>query len=104
MKKQIVKFVQPWLHPIVREKTKATVGFGTKFNLGLGECGLGSTVKRSYDAYNESAVLVETVECFEKRTGHYPERVLSDQLYRIRGNYSYCKHHGIPLSGGTVGK
>nr|WP_207663103.1 transposase [Clostridium sp. Marseille-P2415] len=49
-------------------------------------------------------VLIEAVERFKKRTGHYPERVLADQIYRTRGNRSFCKLHGIRLSGPKLGR
>lgn len=49
-------------------------------------------------------VLIEAVERFKKRTGHYPERVLADQIYRTRGNRSFWKLHGIRLSGPKLGR
>ena len=55
-----------------------------KFDLSIDDSGLGKIEKISYDAYNESTVLVEAVERFRVRTGHYPERLLADQIYRIR--------------------
>ena len=55
-------------------------------------------------AYNESAVLVEAVERFRERTGHYPERLLADQIYRTRDNRNFCKLHGIRLSGPKLGR
>ena len=53
-----------------------------KFDLSIDDSGLGKIEKISYDAYNESTVLVEAVERFRVRTGHYPERLLADQIYR----------------------
>ena len=47
------------------------------------------------DAYNENTVLKEAAERFRERTGHYPERILADQIYRTRENRKYCKMHGI---------
>ena len=55
--------------------------------------------KLSFDAYNESEVLKTAVENYKQRTGHYPERVLADQIYRNRSNLNFCKEHGIRLSG-----
>ena len=55
--------------------------------------------KLSFDAYNESEVLKTAVENYKHRTGHYPERVLADQIYRNRSNLNFCKEHGIRLSG-----
>lgn len=46
----------------------------------------------------KSACLIEVAERFEEHTGYYPERVLADQIYRIRGDRSYCKEREIRLS------
>lgn len=39
-----------------------------------------------------------------ERTGHYPERILADKIYRNRNNLSYCKEHGIRLSGPSLSR
>ena len=101
---RIVSISQPWIRPIVRGKTKAPVEFGAKFDLSLDENGLGRIEKISYEAYNESTVLIEAIERFKERTGHYPERVLADQIYRTRENRGFCKIHGICLSGPKLGR
>lgn len=101
---RIVSIAQPWLRPIVRGKTKAPVEFGAKFDLSVDDDGLGRIEKISYDAYNESTVLIEAVERFKERTGHYPERLLADQIYRTRDNRNFCKAHGIRLSGPKLGR
>jgi len=44
------------------------------------------------------------VERYKDRTGHYPERVLVDQVYRTRKNRDYCKEHGIRMSGPKPGR
>lgn len=44
------------------------------------------------------------MERYKTRTGHYPERVLAEQIYRTRENRSYCKMHGIRLSGPKLGR
>ena len=101
---RIVSIAQPWIRPIVRGKTKAPVEFGAKFDLSVDDNGLGRIEKISYDAYNESTVLIEAVERFKERTGHYPERLLADQIYRTRDNRNFCKTHGIRLSGPKLGR
>lgn len=101
---RIVSISQPWIRPIVRGKTKVPVEFGAKFDLSIDDSGLGRIEKISYDAYNESTVLVEAVERFRVRTGHYPERLLADQIYRTRDNRKFCKLHGIRLSGPKLGR
>ena len=50
------------------------------------------------------ATLQKAVERFQKRTGHYLERILADQIYRTRDNRRYCKGHGIRLSGPHLGR
>ena len=64
----------------------------------------GRIEKISFEAYNESTCLTEAVERFKERTGYYPNRVLADQIYRTRANRSYCKEHGIRLSGAKLGR
>ena len=101
---RIVSIGQPWLCPIVRGKATAPVEFGAKFDLSLDTEGYGRIERISFDPYNEEATLQEAVERFKKRTGHYPERVLADQIYRTRDNRRYCKGHGIRLSGPRLGR
>lgn len=101
---RIVSISQPYLRPIVRGKVKAPVEFGVKFDLSLDGEGYGRIEKISFEAYNESTCLQEAVERYKKRTGHYPERLLADQIYRTRGNRKYCKLHGIRLSGPKLGR
>ena len=51
--------------------------------------------KQSFDAYNESDVLIGAIERYEQREGYYPELVLVDKIYRNRKNLGFCKGHGI---------
>ncbi len=101
---RIVSILQPWLQPIVRGKVKTPVEFGAKLDLSLDSEGCGRIEKISFEAYNESACLIEAAERFKDRTGYYPERVLADQIYRTKENRSYCKGHGIRLSGPKLGR
>ena len=101
---RIVSISQPWLRPIVRGKAKAPVEFGAKFDLSLDSEGYGRIEKISFEAYNESASLIEATERFRERTGYYPKRILADQIYRTRDNRNYCKDHGIRLSGPKLGR
>jgi len=101
---RIVSIQQPYLRPIVRGKTKNPVEFGAKFDLSIDEKGYGRIEKLSFDPYNESTCLQKAVENYRKRTGHYPERVLVDQIYRTRGNRDYCKDKGIRISGPKLGR
>ncbi len=101
---RIVSIEQPYLRPIVRGKTKAPVEFGAKFDLSVDEKGYGRIEKISFEAYNESTCLQGAVERYHQRTGHYPERVLVDQIYRTRDNRKYCKSKDIRLSGPKLGR
>ncbi|MFG6342227.1 MAG: transposase [Lachnospiraceae bacterium] len=51
----------------------------------------------SFEVYNETTKLQEVIECFHKREGHYPNRILEDKIYRNHENLNYCKAHGIWL-------
>lgn len=101
---RIVSIGQPYLRPIVRGKVKSPTEFGVKFDLSIDENSYARIEKVSFDAYNESTCLMEAVERYKKRTGHYPMRVLVDQIYRTKENRSYCKLHGIRLSGPKLGR
>lgn len=104
VKHRIVSIRQPWVRPIVRGKVKAPVEFGAKLDLSLDGEGYARIERLSFEAYNESGCLQEAVERFRERTGHYPVRVLADQIYRTRENRRYCKEHGIRLSGPKLGR
>jgi len=101
---RIVSISQPYIRPIVRGKAASPVEFGAKLDLSLDDDNLARIEKLSFDAYNESDVLIGAVERYRERTGHYPERVLADKIYRNRRNLSYCKEHCIRLSGPALGR
>ena len=101
---RIVSISQPYIRPIVRGKAKSPVEFGAKLDLSVDETGMCRIEKLSFDAYNESAVLKTAIANYKKRSGHYPERVLVDQIYRNRENISYCSNLGIRLSGKKLGR
>lgn len=101
---RIVSISQPYIRPIVRGKAKAPVEFGAKLDLSIDENGIARLEKLSFDAYNESDVLITAVENYKSRTGHYPERVLVDQIYRNRTNRAFCSEHGIRISGPALGR
>lgn len=100
---RIVSISQPYIRPIVRGKSKAPVEFGAKLDLSV-ENGLGRIEKISFEAYNESEVLIPAIERYRERNGHYPERVLADKIYRNRINLAYCKERGIRLAGPALGR
>ena len=100
---RIVSISQPWLRPIVRGKVKAPVEFGAKLDISISN-GFVRLEKQSFDAYNEAEYMQEVIERYKARTGSYPECVLADKIYRNRNNLSYCKEHGIRLSGPALGR
>ena len=101
---RIVSISQPYIRPIVRGKAKAPVEFGPKYDVSIDEKGHARLEKIQFDPYNESTILQDAVERYKKRTGHYPARVLADQIYRTRANRAYCKDHGIRISGPKLGR
>ena len=101
---RIVSISQPYIRPIVRGKAKAPVEFGAKLDMSIDEKGFARLEKLSFDAYNEQDVLVTAIENYRKRTGHYPERVLVDQIYRNQKNRAYCKSRKIRISGKALGR
>lgn len=100
---RIVSISQPYIRPIVRGKSKAQVEFGAKLDLSIVD-GFGRIEKISFEAYNESEVLADVIERYKQRTGHYPERILADKIYRNRNNLAYCKERNIRLSGPALGR
>ena len=101
---RIVSISQPYIRPIVRGKAAAPVEFGAKLDLSIDENGMARLEKLSFDAYNESDVLIGAIERYKERTGHYPQRALADKIYRNRENLAFCKQHGIRLSGSSLGR
>ena len=100
---RIVSFHQPWVRPIVRGKVKAATEFGAKYDMSI-DGGIARIERTSFDAYNESEVLVSAIRRYYDRHGYYPERVLADKIYRNRQNIQYCKARNIRLSGPALGR
>jgi len=100
---RIVSISQPWIRPIVRGKAKAKCEFGAKLDISVSN-GFVRLEHTSFDAYNESENLKRIIERYRAREGHYPERVLSDGIYRTRENLAFCKSKGIRLSGKPLGR
>ena len=79
---RIVSISQPKYQAIARGKAAAPVEFGAKLALSIDENGMARLEKLSFDAYNESVVLIGAIERYSERTNHYPERVLADNIHR----------------------
>lgn len=100
---RIVSIHQPHIRPIVRGKAKARVEFGAKIAVSMTK-GYAFLDRLSWDNFNESTTLIDVIEQYRKRMGYYPAVVQADQIYRTRENRSFCKQHGIRLSGPALGR
>lgn len=100
---RIVSVSQPFVRPIVRGRAGKPVEFGAKLDISVVD-GWTRLECCSFDAYNEAGNLREMAERFRARERHYPSRILADKIYRNRENLSYCKAHGIRLSGPALGR
>ncbi|SFH38827.1 Transposase DDE domain-containing protein [Desulfotomaculum arcticum] len=100
---RIVSISQPHVRPIVRGKATADTEFGAKVAISIVD-GYAYVEKLSWDNFNEGITLIESVECFRKRYGHYPEAVQADKIYRNAKNLRYCEQYGIRLSGPRLGR
>lgn len=95
---RIVSISQPYIRSIVRDGAKPSTEFGTRFALSIDNNGMACIEKQSFDAYNESDVLIGAIERYGQWEGHYPECVLVDKIYLNRKNLSFCKEPGIQIS------
>lgn len=100
---RLVSLSQPHVRPIVRGKAGHPVEFGANISVSLVD-GISFVDRISWDAYNESMDLVEQIEAYHRRFGHYPASVHADHIYRTRENRPYCHSKGIRLSGPPVGR
>ena len=100
---RIVSVSQPFVRPIVRGKAGKPVESGAKLDISVVE-GWTRLECYSFDASNEAGNLKAMAERFREREGHYPARILADKIYCNRDNLSYCKEHGIRLSGPALGR
>lgn len=103
IEERIISIHQPHVRPIVRGKAKARVEFGAKIAVSMTK-GYAFLDRMSWDNFNESTTLIEVIEQYRKRMGYYPAVVQADQIYRTRENRSFCKQHGIRLSGPALGR
>lgn len=100
---RIVSIHQPFVRPIVRGKVSAGTEFGAKLTASVVD-GYAQITTLSWDAYNESQDLVKAAEQYKTQYGHYPSRILADQIFRTRANIRYCKERGIHLNGRPLGR
>ncbi len=100
---RIVSLSQPHIRPIVRGKAGKRVEFGAKISASCFE-GYVFLDRMSWDNFNESGDLKAQVEAYYKFTGHYPESVHADRIYRTRENRAWCHEKGIRISGPPLGR
>ncbi|MDD5937969.1 MAG: transposase [Clostridiales bacterium] len=100
---RIVSVSRPFIRPIVRGKAGKPVEFGAKLDISVVD-GWTRLECCSFDAYNEDGNLKEMAERFRDREGHCHSRIRADKICRNRENLSYCKEHGIRLSGPALGR
>ena len=101
---RIVSISQPYVRPIVRGKASKPTEFGAKLHLSIDDRGFARIEHLSFDAYNEGPMLIQALEAYKYRNGHYPARVLVDQIYRTTDNITFCKKNGIRISGPKLGR
>jgi hypothetical protein len=100
---RIVSINKPHVRPIKRGKAGADVEFGAKVSASVVD-GFVFVDRISWDNFNESKDLIDQIEAYKNRFGHFPESVHADKIYRNRDNLRYCKKYKIRLSGPRLGR
>lgn len=100
---RIVSINQPHVRPIVRGKANANTEFGSKIMLSIMN-GYSFLEELIWDAYNEGQYLMKSVERFNQRFGHYPEKVMADKIFCNRENRRKLKLLGITLRAKPLGR
>lgn len=100
---RIVSIHQPHVRPMVRGKARTKTEFGSKIHLSMVN-GYSFMDTISWEAFNESTHLIEYVENFRARFGHYPAKVLVDKIYATRINRKWLKDRGIKLAAKPLGR
>ena len=102
-KDRIVSLEQPFVRPIQRGKRPNPTEFEQKFHLPVEE-GYTFLEQTCWNNYNEGNDLKAVAEDYRRKFGVYPEAILAGKIYQTRANRSYCKKHGIRLSGPALGR
>jgi IS5 family transposase len=100
---RIVSINKPHVRPIKRGKAGSDVEFGAKVSASVVD-GFVFVDHISWDNFSESKDLINQIEAYKNRFGHFPESVHADKIYRNRDNLRYCKKHKIRLSGPRLGR
>lgn len=75
---------------LVRGRITNTTELSAKHTRSLDNC-YTRIEKLLLDSHNENEVIEGDIKQYYKRNSHYPERVLTDKIYRSRKNMAYCK-------------
>ncbi len=102
-KDRIVSLSQPFVRPINRGKRPNPTEFGQKLHLSVVD-GYTFLEQTSWNNFNECTDLRAVAEDYRRKFGYYPEAILADKIYQTRANRSWCKEHGIRLSGPALGR
>lgn len=100
---RIVSLAKPYLRPIVRGKETKRVEFGVKahmFEIG----GVCLIEHLSFNAFNESTRLKQTVRLQQQYTSKQVNMVGADKIYATRINRAWCKANGILTNFIPVGR
>lgn len=102
VKDRIVSIHQPYIRPMVRGKARVDTEFGSKISISVVERYV-YLDRLKWDAYlirdscwsNENMDLIDQVNKYRQRFGHFPAVVIADGIYGTRENRNYLKEHGI---------
>lgn len=102
IKNRIVSIDKPYLHPIVRGKENKPVEFGAKVHM-VQIGGINFMEHISFEAYNESTRLINSIYLIRKYTGKCTH-IGADSIYATNKNRSYCSKENIQTSFVRKGK
>ena len=100
---RIVSIHRPRIRPMVRGKDGKDVEFGPKALLSVVD-GYGFLDHFSFDAFNESGHLQDSVEQYEERFGRKPKVVIADQIFGTKDNRRYLKDEEIAAAFKPLGR
>lgn len=100
---RIVSLTKPYVRPIVRGKNGKDVEFGAKVQLSY-VGGYLFVDHLSFDNFNESTRLKDSLEAYQRRFGNLPNEVLMDQIFGTHDNRTYLREQGIRSSVKKLGR
>ncbi len=100
---RLVSLAKPYVRPIVRGKNGKDVEFGAKVQLSYVD-GYLFADHLSFDNFNESTRLKDSVESYQRRFGKLPDEVLMDHIFGTHDNRTYLREKGIRTSVKKLGR